>query len=192
MVRSLLLGCGSSRMRHFRLPGDPQNPLDWGGELVTLDNNRDHNPDVVYDLEDIGFVKARGMMPGMPFDDNDFDRIDAYEVLEHVGRQGDYHTLFRQFTEFWRILKPGGHFCATTPSYRSPWAWGDPSHTRVFTSGTLVFLNQEEYKRQVGKTAMSDFRHVYRADFDIVSVDETDDHLRFVLQAVKPSRWAAR
>ena len=69
------------------------------------------------------------------------------------------------------------------------WALGDPSHTRVLTSGSLVFLNQEEYRRQIGHTAMSDFRFCYAADFQPVAVKEDDDHLIFVIQAVKPSRW---
>lgn len=51
-----------------------------------------------------------------------------------------------------------------------------------------VFLNQAEYARQIGKTAMSDFRYVYKADFATEFVSAKDDHLRFVLRAIKPSR----
>lgn len=154
-----------------------QGRREWS-KLVTLDHNADHGPDVVHDLEVLPY----------PFDADTFDEVHAYEVLEHMGRQGDWRTFFAQFSELWRILKPGGMLAATCPSWKSMWAWGDPSHTRVLTSGTLVFLDQAQYQRQVGKTPMSDFRFVYQADFRTVWLDEDDEAFRFVLQAVKPSR----
>lgn len=117
--------------------------------------------------------------------DHLFDEIHAYEVLEHIGMQGDYKTFFAQFTELYRILKPGGLLYATCPSWCSPWAWGDPSHTRVITAGTLAFLSQAEYARQVGITPMSDFRNVYLADFETVYLHEDSETLMFVLRAVK-------
>lgn len=169
----LLLGCGSKRDKRLAVGG-----REGWTQLVTLDHNPDHRPDVVHDLEFLPY----------PFRDDEFDEVHAYEVLEHLGRQGDWRGFFAIFCEFWRILKPGGHFFATCPSYRSQWAWGDPSHTRVITSGTLVFLSQDQYRRQVGKTAMSDFRHWYKADFDVVACEEDDSELRFALRAVKPAR----
>jgi SAM-dependent methyltransferase len=123
-----------------------------------------------------------------PFEDNEFDEIHAYEVLEHCGRQGDWRYFFDQWAEFWRIVKPGGHFCGTCPHRTSPWAWGDPSHTRIIGLEQLVFLSQKEYERQVGKLAMSDFRHYYKADWELVW-ENLDEGLtqQFVLRAVKPS-----
>jgi SAM-dependent methyltransferase len=166
----LLIGCGSSRERRIAIEGR----RGWS-ELVTLDNNADHRPDVLHDLELIPY----------PFPDNTFEEIHAYEVLEHLGHQGDWRGFFAQFSELWRILKPGGFLAATCPSFRSMWAWGDPSHTRLITSGTLVFLDQEEYVKQVGKTAMSDFRFCYKADFKPVWIQEDAEALQFVLMANK-------
>lgn len=124
----------------------------------------------------------------LPFEDNSADEIHAYEVLEHCGRQGDYKFFFAQFADFWRILKPGGYFCGTVPRHDSPWAWGDPSHTRVILAESLTFLRQPEYAAQVGVTSMSDFRAIYKADFDIVYTLQGEHQLEFVLTAVKPSR----
>lgn len=170
-MMELLLGAGSSRERRVVVAGRRT----FGAELVTLDYNADHRPDVVHDLEKLPY----------PFAADTFDEIHAYEVLEHLGRQGDWRFFFDQFAELWRILKPGGYLAATCPSYRSMWAWGDPSHTRVITSGSLVFLSQKQYEKQVGVTPMSDFRHYYKADFQAVHVAEDDISLVFVLQAIK-------
>lgn len=169
----LLIGCGSTRDRRLAVNGQ----RDWT-RLVTLDSNPDHHPDVVFDLQSDTW----------PFEPDTFDEVHAYEVLEHLGRQGDAPSFFETFYQAWRVLKPGGFLAATCPSYRSMWAWGDPSHTRVLTSGSLVFLDQEQYQIQVGKTAMSDFRWLWKADFRTVWLEEDADKFCFVLQAVKPSR----
>ena len=150
---------------------------DWK-ELVTLDFNSDHNPDVVHDLTQTPY----------PFADDTFDEIHAYEVMEHIGQQGDYKTFFAQWSEFWRILKPEGLFCGTSPSSTSKWAWGDPGHTRIVSPQSFVFLSQEQYKTQVGKTPMSDYRFCYRADFDPLHLQESDGLFVYVLKAIKPSR----
>lgn len=143
-------------------------------DLTTLDYNADHNPDVYWDL----------MSLPLPFEDKQFDEIHAYEVLEHLGQQGDYKLFFAQFSEFWRLLKPNGHFLATCPSKDSVWAWGDPSHTRIMQLEQLVFLSQREYREQVGKTPMSDFRNIYKADFETVFQEDDGETIRFVLQAI--------
>ncbi len=169
----LLLGCGSNRAKKLNVQGRAE----WSG-LVTLDCNADHKPDVVHDLHD-----------PLPFDDNSADEIHAYEVLEHLGRQGDWRFFFAQFSDLWRVLKPGGYLLGTVPLPSSPWAWGDPSHTRVIPRESFTFLHQPSYA-QVGVTAMSDFRFVYKADFDIVHLADNGDVLEFGLQAVKPSRVA--
>lgn len=166
----LLLGCGSNWDRKIEIEGR----RGWS-KLITLDHNADHKPDVVHDLEELPY----------PFASDAFDEVHAYEVLEHTGQQGDWRFFFDQFSELWRILKPGGYLAATTPSWRSMWAWGDPSHKRVLCSGSLVFLSQKQYREQVGKTAMSDFRFCYKADFEPVHVRENDEHFVFVLRALK-------
>src|SRR5207253_648488 len=101
----------------------------------------------------------------LPFENESFDEIHAYEVLEHLGGQGNWRFFFAEFTEYHRILAPHGSLYAAVPAWNSFWAWGDPSHKRIINEGTLSFLSQEEYAKQVGKTAMSDFRFCYRVDF---------------------------
>lgn len=176
--RVLLLGAGSTRDRRVQVNGRE----DFSGqELVTLDYNDDHKPDVVWDLED----KAP-----LPFEDNSFDEIHAYEVLEHIGQQGDWVAFFRQFSDYYRVLKPNGVLAASVPDWRNEWAWGDPSHRRIINNGTLVFLDQTEYQKQVGKTAMSDFRFCYKADYERVFTKVLGNSFYFGLRAHKPARVA--
>lgn len=174
--RQLLIGAGASRHRAIRLDYDG----DWES-LSTLDMNPDHKPDILWDLE---------MLPYSFADDNTYDEIHAYEVLEHTGNQGDWRFFFAQFEEFWRILKPNGLLAGTSPAASSAWAWGDPGHTRIISPECFVFLNQEEYTKQIGKTPMTDYRFCYSADFEPVHLETKGGSFVYVLRAVKPSRLA--
>lgn len=174
-MRTLLIGCGHRRIKVLHRAG----MAEWG-DLTTLDINPDCRPDVEWNLERIP----------LPFSDESFDEIHCYEALEHVGTQGDYRFFFAQFSDFWRILKPDGALCATVPDVSSRWALGDPSHTRIITPEQLTFLVQPNYDKHVGTTAMSDFRRIYRADFEPEFAERLagGDSFGFVLRAVKPSR----
>lgn len=173
MTRELLIGAGARRTKLIRRPGDP----DTWSQLTTLDISLRHAPDVPWDLNQLP----------LPFPDESFDEIHAYEVLEHVGRQGDAATFFAQFSEFWRLLVPGGLFCASVPRPGSAMVWADPSHSRVITPEQFIFLDQRQYE-QIGRTAMTDFRDIYQADFDVDHLVEQGESLYFVLKAVKPAR----
>lgn len=174
-MEELLLGCGSSREKRVGLGRDNETDGEWH-KLVTTDINADHHPDVVWDLNEMPW----------PFEDNRFSEVHAYEVLEHLGQQGDYRAFFAHFSEIWRILEPGGYLCATVPAPDSPWVWGDPSHTRQIAPETLVFLSQAQYEQQVGVTPMSDFRFCYTADFEVAWFHiEPRGTFAFILKAVK-------
>jgi hypothetical protein len=168
--RELLIGCGNSRKK--TVTGSWTTP-EWSN-LTTLDVDPACKPDVVHDLN---------VLP-LPFGDDEFNEIHAYEVLEHCGRQGDWKFFFDQFYEFWRILKPEGLLVASVPMWDSPWAWSDPGHTRVITRQSLIFLDQREYV-QVGNTAMTDYRHVWKGDFQPFAMIEKEDTFGFILKAIK-------
>lgn len=169
MKKELLIGCGSAWDKRLTCDGTE----DWSN-LTTLDYNKDHGAEVTWDLMNLP----------LPFNPNTFDEIHAYEVLEHTGAQGDYKFFFAQFSDFWRILKPNGHLLVTCPSRHSVWALGDPSHTRVLQKEMLLFLDQDSYK-DVGKSSISDFRSIYKADFKPVFIDENEETFQFGLRANK-------
>ena len=170
----LLLGCGNHRDKFLAMPGRQA----WDG-LVTLDSDPNCGADVEWDLS---------RMLKLPFGDEHFDEIHAYHVLEHTGTQGDFRFFFWQWEEFWRLLKPGGVFAGIVPAADTPWVWGDPGHTRTIRAETLTFLDQTEYTKQVGVTALADYRRFYRADFTQVHGEVRDDQFLFVMTAIKPSR----
>lgn len=173
--RELLLGCGNRREKRIWLKDE--TPEFQG--LTTLDIDPACGPDVVFDLGQLPDVR-------LPFDDNTFNEIHAYEVLEHFGRQGDARAFLGAFQEFWRVMVPGGYFFATVPSWESSWAWGDPGHTRIICQESLMFLSQRQYREQVGKTPMTDYRSFYSADFEIGNLNHDEpDILKFVLVAKK-------
>lgn len=157
-MRVLNLGCGNLEMREDEIGVDIQKPCD-----------------VLHDLN----------IHPLPFDDEEFDEIHAYHILEHLGRQGDWRFFFSEWNEYYRILKPGGIFSGIVPEWNSKWAWGDPGHTRVYPLNILLFLDQDEYDKQVGVTSLTDYRAWYKGNFKLVSWAKLPEAtLKFILQKV--------
>jgi hypothetical protein len=165
-VKALLLGSGNSKKRRI-------NGSTTCDELVTLDIDPCCKPDIVYDLNELPY----------PFEDGEFDEIHAYEVLEHLGAQGDYKFFFEQWNEFHRIIKPNGWFCGSVPSHETQWAWGDPGHTRVITHGTLSFLSESSYEN-IGTTPRTDYRALIKGYWKIADIQYQDGSMFFLLQRV--------
>ncbi len=67
----------------------------------------------------------------------------------------------------------------------SPWAWGDPGHTRVILKESLIFLDQDQYK-QIGQTSLTDYRPWWKGNLETLTYQEGEHQFGFVLRAVKP------
>lgn len=159
--RSLLLGCGHSRAKKVALKGRET----WTGALVTLDMGSECGADVVHDLD----------VRPLPFPDDYFDEMGAYDVLEHVGRQGDWRGFFDEFAEYWRILKPGGLFGIIVPINRD--ALADPGHTRFFHINYFGFLGQAFYDANLAKgTPVTDYRWYWKRNFELMHHQEDGGH----------------
>ena len=74
-----------------------------------------------------------GVFPPFPFEDNQFDTIVTFQVIEHVKADEEF------IKEIYRVLKPGGTALITTPNImmtlsRNPW------HIREYTADELTDL----------------------------------------------------
>ena len=180
MKSYLLIGCGSNRDKLISFegsdevgPGSPEKTFD--GRLVTLDIDENLGPDICHDLDILPY----------PLGDDVFDEIHAYEVLEHCGRQGDAKFFFDQFSEFWRILKPGGYMMISVPLWDTEMAWGVPDHKRVFPPNLFGFLDREYYDN-LGKPGFADYRHLLgKTNFIPLTCKEAEMSLYVVLRAIK-------
>ena len=179
--KALMLGCGHSvvERRVKSETSTPEHLTEW----TRLDNNPDCKPDVLFNLDRIehaSWLDCVLRRNRLPFPDDYFDEIHAYEVMEHYGRQGDHIGFFTGMRELWRILKPGGKLLGTCPSYKSVWAWGDPSHRRIISGPTLVWLSRDQYK-QLGTTPASDYRTLVDPCWWIVDWQDDDNNCQFGL-----------
>ena len=89
------------------------------------------------------YRRANLALEPIPFEDDFFDSISAFDFLEHIPRQAlslDGKTIRLPFielmSEIWRTLKPSGLFYALTPAYPAPQAFQDPTHVNIITDAT--------------------------------------------------------
>jgi len=128
--RHLDLGCGDQ----------PRNP--FGAEICV---GTDFDSFQRVQSNSVQFVTA-DLTNTLPFPDNSFSSMSAYDVLEHIPRwernkNGSIVFPFVQLmSEIHRILKPGGIFYAVTPGYPSEAAFQDPTHINFITLGTLNYF----------------------------------------------------
>ncbi len=141
--RVLDMGCGAGRhaFEMFRR----------GGDVVAFDQDGDELAGV---LELFGAMREAGEVPAgaeadikqgdalsLPFADDEFDRVVASEVLEHIPADTD------AIAELVRVLRPGGTMAVTVPRWlpeKVCWALSDAyhevegGHVRIYTGDELV------------------------------------------------------
>ena len=82
----------------------------------------------------------------MPFASNSFDRVITSEVLEHI--QDDVAAL----AELVRVLKPGGTFAATVPTWypeKINWLLSDEYHAPKSVGGHVRIYSATELKAKL-------------------------------------------
>jgi SAM-dependent methyltransferase len=182
MERSLLIGCGNNHAKQVQHDGKAE----WAGVLTKLDMNPNCGADIVLDMAEFSWAAgmpvefldngyARRRPSRLPFDDDTFDEIGAYNCLEHWGQQGDWRGWFVEMAEYHRILKPGGTMSILVPIGAD--ALADPGHTRFFQQNYFGFLSQEFYDRnKIVGSCFTDYRWFYKKNFDVLYMQEHDGH----------------
>ena len=118
---SLDLGCGST-------PRNPFNAHNFYG--IDLSN------------QGLEFIKVADLtIEPIPFLDNYFDFITAFDFIEHIPRV--IYNPTRKFpfvslmNEIHRCLKPNGYFLSHTPAYPYSPLFRDPTHVNYITEETF-------------------------------------------------------
>jgi SAM-dependent methyltransferase len=88
----------------------------------------------------------------IPFPDNYFDSVSAYDFFEHIPRVSiDYGSRCSRFpfielmNEIWRVLKPSGLLYSMTPAFPGEKAFRDPTHVNIISSKTHRYFTAPHF-----------------------------------------------
>lgn len=128
--RHLDLGCG----------GKPRNPYQRN-ELYGVDIG------TIQSVVGCQLAQANLAVDPIPFADNYFDSVSAYDFFEHVPRlfpssTGTRLPFIELMNEIWRVLVPGGKLYASTPAYPHETAFQDPTHVNILTRRSHVYFTR--------------------------------------------------
>jgi SAM-dependent methyltransferase len=120
-TKTLDLGCGLT----------PRNPFN-ATEAYGIDLRED---------AEAGVLRADLVVEPIPFPDDAFDFITAFDFIEHVPRvlylPQRRNPFVELMNEIHRALKPGGIFLSVTPAFPNPSVFQDPTHVNFITEETF-------------------------------------------------------
>ena len=160
----------------------------------------------VYSLEyDTAFTESllaqniavvQGSITSIPFSNNEFDLVCAFDVIEHVKDDE------KAFAELQRVCKPAGKICITVPAYQFLWSRHDNinEHQRRYTNTNLKKLvSKQPYNKIIYRTYFNTIlflpiflvriiENIFKKNPDIVKSDfeyyQTSSFINMVLQKI--------
>jgi SAM-dependent methyltransferase len=96
-------------------------------DAIGVDINPRSQADVICDLNRFPY----------PFADNQFDRVIASHILEHLD------NVVMTMQELWRISKPDATILIDVPHFSSPWYFQDPTHQHSFGTRTFEYWDPD-------------------------------------------------
>ncbi len=157
MSQHLDLGCGSI----------PRNP--FSAHNVFGVDIRDRTGD---ETDNVKFVNCNVVVEKLPFDDDFFDSVSAYDFFEHIPRlvitgKESRFPFVELMSEIYRVLKPGGQLYAITPYYPARSAFIDPTHVNFIAKGTHnYFCEPHNWASMYGFNGAFKPIRVKRVNFD--------------------------
>lgn len=126
---SLDLGCSNLKKNPF---GD--------GKVYGLDIN---------EFPEMDIFKADLVLDKIPFEDNFFDHITAFDLIEHIPRiiyigNERREPFIMLMNEIYKKLKPNGIFLSHTPMIPFDDAFSDPTHVNPITTETFKYFCRDK------------------------------------------------
>lgn len=106
--------------------------------------------DLIEDFDN-NISKCRLGFEKIPFDDNFFSYVTAFDLIEHIPRYSDDPSINHApfiflMNDIWRVLKKDGIFLSYTPVYPFLGAFQDPTHNNIITVDTFEkYFSKNKY-----------------------------------------------
>jgi SAM-dependent methyltransferase len=174
--KHLDLGCGNS----------PRNPYQRD-EIYGVDISSALHTTIPF------FRHANLSLEPIPYPDDSFDSVSAFDFLEHIPRvlatsdgKGTRFPFIELMNEIHRVLKPDGLFYALTPAFPHAAVFHDPTHVNTITKGTAGYFGGDlPLARMYGYTGNFSIR---RNDWGIHPEDFTPGSQLSFLRQIKKIR----
>jgi len=146
--RKLNMGCGFKKLDDH-----------WN-----VDIEKRCNPDQILDFEQTPW----------PYEDNYFERINADNILEHLGQDPKVFTNI--IKEMYRVSKDGAEWFINVPHHRCDLYWDDYTHVRPLSAKTFRMFDQKTNFESIDRNLSdSTFGLYYNVDLEVY-----DSSLNFV------------